>query len=163
MLKVFLTAMVPLLVLMTACGTKYKKANAPSSPTVEQKLYGYWQLETKFEKASEVPRVPGVIKFELNRNNINSADYCMADRSANGGSIFSVVNGRIEFQVLKVDKNSNALPGVEMTKYNITRLTANELQLDGKYDYRRFVPAAGTDSTMILTDKISPFCAFEKK
>ncbi len=159
MTRLFFTGLVTFCVLFIGCAKRDKKDTAPSPPTLEQKLYGYWQLENSFEKASDVPRIPGVMKLSFNLNDLNQFDYCMADKSSNGMTGFSAANDQIEFQLPKLRDGDYMPLGQETIKFKITKLTPNELQLDGKYGYRRFLPADRND--VKLTPKVSPYCGAE--
>lgn len=158
MLKLIFTSLVTLLVLTTACEKKEKKAAGPS---IEQRLYGYWTLEPNWARdaaaADPIGGLPpiGVMKLELNRNNVNEINYCATDKSVISMTKFEVKDGFLEVEFSRMAKIKNSMPTYETLRHKITILTSDRLQLDGKYEYQRFYPAR---EVSWLSSKESPYC-----
>lgn len=118
---------------------KQHGAGSPAAPSKEVQILGQWRLASPGAVNAAGISAPPVLKFELNRNGLNSANYCLLD-GVSGGAGYEIKGDELSVTYYSFEKDAapGELPAVEKKFVSkISQLDSKTMVLDGQATYEK--------------------------
>jgi hypothetical protein len=134
--------------IFSACvnGGRRPSAGPAERGASDATLAGHWRLVSPTDDKESV-QAPRVLRLYINANQSREADYCdIGGARSQGAGQYELKNGTLTISYIGYRDAAHRTPDQEVEDLHysgeITLLTADALELEGRYRYERYAPLA---------------------